>query len=197
MLCGLAPTVPAKAQTYESFKTPTGNIICIMNDTDVECGIKSGLNPAPPKQACTDGDPVFNRVDLQASGIAEPLRCAGDPGAFAEEPNAKVLAYGAALIKGETAAPRSSSALSARTAKATASFSAAQRYDISDPSFRGSPQAEPGIHNHRRALLSGKADRAAKSKQLWLWIPGSRFARPGMTKVGTLYARYAVFPVPR
>jgi hypothetical protein len=73
-----------------------------MNDTDVECGIKSGLNPAPAKQACTDGDPVFNRVDLSATGIAEPLRCAGDPGAFAEEPNAKVLSYGATLIKGET-----------------------------------------------------------------------------------------------
>jgi len=101
-LCSLVTAGPAKAQSYESFKTPTGNIICIMNDTDVECGIKSGLNPAPPKQACTDGDPVFNRVDLSAAGIAEPLRCAGDPGAFAEEPNAKVLAYGATLIKGET-----------------------------------------------------------------------------------------------
>jgi hypothetical protein len=102
LLCGLVPTEPAKAQSYESFKTPTGNIVCIMNDTDVECGIKSGLNPAPPKQACTDGDPVFNRVDLSATGTAEPLRCAGDPGAFVEEPNAKVLACGAALIKGDT-----------------------------------------------------------------------------------------------
>jgi hypothetical protein len=102
VLCGLVPTGPAKAQSYESFKTPTGNIICIMNGTDVECGIKSGLNPAPPKQACTDGDPVFNRVDLSATGNAEPLRCAGDPGAFVEEPNAKVLAYGATLTKGET-----------------------------------------------------------------------------------------------
>ena len=53
VLCGLVPTGPVKAQSYESFKTPTGNIICIMNGTDVECGIKSGLNPAPPKQACT------------------------------------------------------------------------------------------------------------------------------------------------
>jgi hypothetical protein len=102
VLSGFVPTRPAKAASYESFKTPTGNIICIMNDTDVECGIKSGLNPAPAKQACTDGDPVFNRVDLSATGIAEPLRCAGDPGAFAEEPNAKVLSYSATLIKGET-----------------------------------------------------------------------------------------------
>ena len=73
-----------------------------MTDTDVESGIKSGLNPAPPRQTCTDGDPVFNRVVLSGTGIAEPLRCAGDPGAFAEEPNAKVLAYGATLVKGET-----------------------------------------------------------------------------------------------
>jgi hypothetical protein len=101
-LCGLVPAGSAKAHSLESFKTPTGNIICIMTDTDVECGIKSGLNPAPPRQACTDGDPVFNRVDLPATGIAEPLRCAGDPGAFAEEPNAKVLNYGNTLIKDET-----------------------------------------------------------------------------------------------
>ena len=102
MLCGLVAAGPAKAQSLESFKTPTGNIICIMTNTDVECGIKSGLNPQPPRQACTDGDPVFNRVDLSANGAAEPLRCAGDPGAFAEEPTAKVLGYGATMIKGET-----------------------------------------------------------------------------------------------
>jgi uncharacterized protein DUF6636 len=102
MLCSLTAAGPAKAQSLESFKTPTGNIICIMTNTDVECGIKSGLNPAPPRQACTDGDPVFNRVDLSATGAAEPLRCAGDPGAFAEEPNAKVLGYGTTMIKGET-----------------------------------------------------------------------------------------------
>jgi hypothetical protein len=99
--CGLAATGPAKAQSLPSFKTPTGNIICVMTGTDVECGIKSGLNPAPARQACNDGDPVFNRIDLSATGAAEPLRCAGDPGAFVEEPNAKVLNYGNTLINGE------------------------------------------------------------------------------------------------
>jgi hypothetical protein len=102
MLCGLVAAGLAKAQSYGSFKTPTGNIICIMTDTGIECGIKSGLNPSPAKQACTDGDPVFNRVDLSNTGVAEPLRCAGDPGAFAEEPNAKVLNYGNTLTGGET-----------------------------------------------------------------------------------------------
>src|ERR1700761_3399472 len=98
MLGGLVAAGPAKAQSLDSFKTPTGNIICGMTDTDVECGIKSGLNPAPAKQACSDGDPVFNRVVLSAAGIAEPLRCAGDPGAMAEEQTAKVLGYGTSLI---------------------------------------------------------------------------------------------------
>src|ERR1700761_2683976 len=102
MLGGLVAAGPAKAQSLDSFKTPTGNIICIMTNTDVECGIKSGLNPAPARQACTDGDPVFNRVDLSATGGAEPLRCAGDPGAFAEEPTARVLTYGNTMVKGET-----------------------------------------------------------------------------------------------
>jgi hypothetical protein len=68
---------------------------------DLECVIKSGLNPAPPKRACNDGDPVFNRVDLSATGIAEPARCAGDPGPLADEQTAKVLADGATLVRGE------------------------------------------------------------------------------------------------
>ena len=99
---GVVASGPANAQSLQSFKTPTGNIVCIMTGTDVECGIKSGLNPAPARQACTDGDPVFNRVDLSATGAAEPLRCAGDPGAFVEEPTAKVLGYGNTMINGET-----------------------------------------------------------------------------------------------
>jgi hypothetical protein len=92
VLSGFVPAGPAKAASCESFKTPTGNIICIMTDMDVECGINSGLNPAPAKQACTDGDPVFNRVDLSAAGIAEPQRCAGDPGRSRKSRMRKCLA---------------------------------------------------------------------------------------------------------
>jgi hypothetical protein len=39
-------------------------------------------------------------------------------------------------------------------------------------SFRGSPRREPGTHKHRQSELE---------HPLWLWVPGSRFASPGMT----------------
>jgi hypothetical protein len=100
VLCGLAAAGPAQAQSNDSFKTPTGNIVCAFYGTDVECGIKSGLNPPPARQACTDGDFVDNRLVLSPAR-AEPLRCAGDPGAFVEEPNARVLGYGTTMTKGE------------------------------------------------------------------------------------------------
>ncbi|BAL06212.1 hypothetical protein ABIF44_005315 [Bradyrhizobium japonicum] len=51
---------------------------------------------------------------------------------------------------------------------------------------------EPGIHNHRiefdedsRLLVS------PRNRRLWLWIPGSRSARPGMTG---LYPGYWLYP---
>ncbi len=37
---------------------------------------------------------------------------------------------------------------------------------------------EPGIHNHR---FKGAGAVGTRSPRSWLWIPGSRFARPGMT----------------
>src|SRR5205085_946232 len=43
---------------------------------------------------------------------------------------------------------------------------------------------EPGIHSHRVQLF-GTAGGPLRlgDTHLWLWIPGSRFARPGMTDV--------------
>ena len=50
--------------------------------------------------ARNDEETAFEGHD-SGRGVRRNIR-AGDPGAFAEEPNAKVLAYGATLIKGET-----------------------------------------------------------------------------------------------
>jgi hypothetical protein len=102
VVCGLVLTGPAEAASDGAFKTQSGNIVCGLSNTEVVCVIKSGLVPAPPKQpVCNGGDPVSNRVILAATGIAEPLPCAGDPGPLADEAVAKVLAYGSTIAKGE------------------------------------------------------------------------------------------------
>ena len=101
VLCGPLLAGPAKAAFDGAFKAPSGNIVCDLSNTDVVCVIKSGLEPAPPKTTvCNGGDPVSNRVDLTATGVAEPVRCAGDPGPLADDADAKVLAYGSTMVKG-------------------------------------------------------------------------------------------------
>jgi len=101
VLCGHLLVEPAKAAFDGAFKTPTGNIVCDLTNTDVVCVIKSGLVPAPPKTTvCNGGDPVSNRVALTATGVAEPVRCAGDPGPLVDDADARVLAYGATMVRG-------------------------------------------------------------------------------------------------
>jgi len=99
-VCGL-PAGTAEASDG-AFKTSSGNIICNLNNEIVECVIKSGLKPAPPRQrVCNGGDPVSNRVNLLANGIAAPVPCAGDPGPLVYEAEAKELAYGSTMKNGE------------------------------------------------------------------------------------------------
>ena len=82
-----------------AFKTPSGNIVCgygidSFGAASIECGIKSGLKPPPPRVSCTAGDLNDKRVSLTATGRAVPVTCAGDPGPFVSEATASVLGYG-------------------------------------------------------------------------------------------------------
>jgi hypothetical protein len=100
-LGSLASAGFADAASDGAFKTLSGNIVCGLSNTEVICVIKSGLQPAPPKRAvCDGGDPVSDRVILSATGIAEPIPCAGDPGPLVDEADAKALAYGSTMVKG-------------------------------------------------------------------------------------------------
>lgn len=92
-------TFKEAASKNGAFKTPSGNIVCgygIAPDGSgsVECGVKSGLKPPPPRVACSAGDPNDKRVSLTANGRAVPVTCAGDPGPFVSESTASVLGYG-------------------------------------------------------------------------------------------------------
>jgi hypothetical protein len=82
-----------------AFKTPSGNIVCgysidSFGAASMECGIKSGLKPPPPRVHCSAGDPNDKRVSLTATGRAVPVTCAGDPGPFLVESRASILGYG-------------------------------------------------------------------------------------------------------
>jgi len=102
VVCGLVPAGSAQAASDGAFKTTSGNIVCYLGDMNVECVIKSGLKPAPPKKSvCNGGDPVSNRVNLLADGIAAATDCAGDPGPLVYEADAKVLPEGSTMLKGE------------------------------------------------------------------------------------------------
>jgi uncharacterized protein DUF6636/VWA domain-containing protein len=82
------------------FRTPTHNIVCEHSPAgrspgSIECGIHSGLKPAPARVNCNGhGDFVKNRLALQATGPVQAVTCAGDPGPFALETGAPVLRYG-------------------------------------------------------------------------------------------------------
>jgi hypothetical protein len=93
-----AAALAAGGATTGVFKTPSGNIVCGYSVTaahgaSVECGIRSGLRPAP-RNTCTDLDYSGKRVSLTATGRAAPVVCAGDPGPFLFAARARVLAYG-------------------------------------------------------------------------------------------------------
>jgi hypothetical protein len=86
------------------FETPSRNISCFyeygvhIGEPLIECGIRSGLVPAPPRTgaACKELDYVGNRLSLLATGRTRPVACAGDAGPFAAPGTTRVLAYGSA-----------------------------------------------------------------------------------------------------
>jgi hypothetical protein len=94
-----APGADSDRPRNGAFKTPSRNIVCgyaIGSDgvASVECGIKSGLKPPPRRIHCLAGDPNDKRLGLRSTGRATPVLCAGDPGPFLVETEARVLAHG-------------------------------------------------------------------------------------------------------
>lgn len=105
----LATIIPASAGarkvTIIYFQTPSHNIVCMFASglvgagPGVDCAIKSGLNPPPPRVKCKEGDPTDLFVDLGRSGRAHEPSCAGDPGPLAGDKPARVLKYGHAFSR--------------------------------------------------------------------------------------------------
>jgi uncharacterized protein DUF6636 len=106
------PAAPARSLANVYFKSPSGNIVCgylpsfpknlqgTVREGLVQCVIKSGLKPSPPRRRCSDGDFTADRVDLFATGRVSVPLCNGDPGVAVYEAKAAVLGYGRAWSGG-------------------------------------------------------------------------------------------------
>jgi hypothetical protein len=102
----LLPAANAAAATSSSyFETPSKNIVCGYasggGQTELQCGIVSGLHPPGPKPkgGCHGIDPASNRLELSPTGRPAGF-CSGDAGVFARVRLAPVLAYGQTWHKG-------------------------------------------------------------------------------------------------
>jgi hypothetical protein len=85
-LCGSTPPC-------DDFANPTGNIICFASARDhgfVECDIKSGLVPPPPRLGCELDQPG---VVVGSTGSAKPS-CRSDPTPAGLDKQIPTLAYG-------------------------------------------------------------------------------------------------------
>ncbi len=79
-----SPSTPvAGSSTDGYFKTPSGNIVCFHSVGPKDspraflgCGIKSGLNPAPPRRPCDEGGYAGDRVECPPPA---GCRCRGVP----------------------------------------------------------------------------------------------------------------------
>jgi hypothetical protein len=123
------------APRHGAFRTPSGNIVCGWTiggapprEASLECGIKSGLKPPPPRARCAAGDPNDKRVSLTAGGHAVPVTCAGDPGPFLVEAKAKVLRYGQTWSAGGISCTSATSGLTCRNRARHGFFLSRQRW---------------------------------------------------------------------
>jgi hypothetical protein len=77
----------------DDFATPSGNIICFASAGQhgfVECAIKSGLVPRPPRDGCDLDQPGLS---LRSTGPAKPT-CRSDPSPAWFDKQIPTLAYG-------------------------------------------------------------------------------------------------------
>jgi hypothetical protein len=87
---GLSGGFASGASALKEFKSPSGNIGCIMSAKFVRCDIREHSYPNPPKPHPCYGDYDGNVVGLSTSDEAE-ISCASDS---AFDPAYPVLAYG-------------------------------------------------------------------------------------------------------
>jgi hypothetical protein len=130
------PAAPGGRAAAGYFKTPSGNIVCFhspgpkdMPEAFLVCGIKSGLNPPPPRRTCREGDPVSDRVVLPATGPVQVPPCAGDPGPFLGlQVGARVLAYGQAWSDGGIRCDSAITGLTCRNSSGRGFFLSRERW---------------------------------------------------------------------
>jgi hypothetical protein len=132
----LAAVVAGAAAASVSYvETPSKNIVCGYvgavqgYPAFLECGVMSGLHPAPPKPAhkCVDDDPASNRVRLNGTGAVYGF-CAGDVGVRAEAGHAPVLPYGKSWHRGAFTCTSAATGLTCRNSSGHGFFLSRQSW---------------------------------------------------------------------
>jgi hypothetical protein len=120
-----------------SFKTPSRNIVCgysidVHGLASMECGILSGLRPAPKRIHCDAGDPNDKRLSLSATGRARPVLCAGDPGPLLPQiqAQARVLPYGTTIRFGGISCASAFTGLTCRNRSGHGFFLSRERWRL-------------------------------------------------------------------
>ena len=119
-------TVETAAKHFNSFRSPSGNIGCYMNDENVRCDIRARSWNAPPKPADCDVD-YGHGISVGTTGLAD-LICAGDT---ALDPRAVVLAYGERNVVGDFSCASAQAGMTCRnTRTGSGFFLSRQRYQL-------------------------------------------------------------------
>lgn len=91
--------VPARSQTIVTFRTPSGNIGCVLvGDSQLRCDIRSGLHhpPLPPRGNCSTEVDFGQGLWIGPTGPTH-IVCAGDT---ALDPQARAIPYGTTFVHG-------------------------------------------------------------------------------------------------
>lgn len=94
----LSMPIAARADTFVNFQTPSHNIGCIADDSQLRCDIRSGLNNPhlPPRGNCPTEVDFGQGLWIAPTGPAH-IVCAGDT---ALDPDARVIPYGTTFVHG-------------------------------------------------------------------------------------------------
>jgi hypothetical protein len=92
LLAAVLAAAAIAASPAPGFRTPSGNIGCVVGGGELRCDVLSGLRPEPRGRCELD----WTGLTLQATGRARPA-CAGDT---VYNPRFPVLAYGRAWRRG-------------------------------------------------------------------------------------------------
>jgi hypothetical protein len=121
-----ATTKSSPVRRFDSFRSPSGNIGCYMDDESVRCDIRERSWKSPPKPPNCDVDYGYG-ISVGTTGLAD-LICAGDT---ALNPKATALQYGERNVVGDFSCGSEQAGMTCRnTRTGSGFFLSRERYQL-------------------------------------------------------------------